>query len=221
MNFIRFSIILLIFAMLFSGCGSQISSEKNSEVNSEVKQAQENATKNTTEQPANNSSSSKPSHDAKYQPLPKNFDHEKYNISGLSDIEVKKVKRQIENGIYIPKKRVDFQSVNGLIEGSIWTIQRVIASDYCIELRTIRSNGIDQGRKFTWYLYEDGSVFGTPQSLIFLYGYDVNEFIPNQLHPSSGGENAFIALVAARKVFNQYGAKYDYDKMFDRVIKEY
>ena len=221
MKFTRISVILSVLALLLSGCGSQTPSEKPVEVKSEVQQPQDPNTEKVAEKPSNPTPSSRPSHEAKYQPLPNDFDQEEYNITGLSDIEVRKVKRQVENGIYVPKKRIDFQSVNGLIEGSVWTIQRVIASDYCIELRTVRSNGIDKGRKFTWYLYEDGSFFGTPQSLIFLYGYDVKEFIPNQLNPSSGGENAFIALVAARKVFNQYGAHYENDKMYDRVIKEY
>lgn len=212
MKFARLSITLSIFALFFTGCSSQTADENSTETKNVVQQSPQANTKQDS------TAKEKPSHDAKYQPLPKDYDSETYNITGLFDIEVKKAKRQVENGIYIPKKRIDFKTVEGIIEGSNWTIQRVIVSDYCIEVRTIRGS---DGRKFTWFLYDNASWFGIPQSIIYLGGFDVKDFEPTQLHPSKEGSNGSIALVAAHKVFNQYGANYKDDAKFDNVVKQF
>lgn len=152
--------------------------------------------------------------------MSKGFDHEKFNITGYANLEVRKVKRQVENGIYIPKKRIDFESVSGVIEGSTWTIQRVTVNDYCIEVHRIRQR--PDGRKLTWYLYEDGSWNGSPQFPVFVTQYDGKEFDPEHIeYASAGGANASIALAAAYKVFDQYGASYKYEPKYDSVIKEF
>lgn len=218
MKFARLSIMFSIIALLFSGCGSQTSSDKPAEVKSEAQQTQDTQKEKVAENKSN--SNSRPSHEARYQPLPSDFNHEKYNITGYANLEVRKMKRQVENGIYIPKKRIDFASVSGMIEGSKWTIQRIIANDYCIEVHAIRQQ--PDGRKLTWYLYEDGSWSGTQQFPVFVTQYDGKGFDPEHIeYASAGGANATIALVAAYKVLNQYGAHYIIDSKYDSVIKEY
>ena len=217
MKLARFSIMLSIMALIFSGCGAQTSSDKPAEVKSEAQQPQDTKNEKVAEK-----SDSKPrqSHEAKYQPLPSDFNHEKYNITGYANLEVRKMKRQVENGIYIPKKRIDFLSVGGLIEGSNWTIQRIVANDYCIEVHAIRQQ--PDGRKLTWYLYEDGSWCGTQQFPVFVTQYDGKGFDPEHIeYASAGGANATIALVAAYKVFNQYGAHYIIESKYGSVIKEW
>ncbi len=215
MKLARFSIMLSIMALLFSGCGSQTSSDKPAEVKSEAQQPQDTKSEKVAEK-----SKSRPSHEAKYQPLPSDFNHEKYNITGYANLEVRKMKRQVENGIYIPKKRIDFLSVGGLIEGSNWTIQRIVANDYCIEVHAIRQK--PDGRKLSWYLYEDGAWYGTPQFPVFVTQYDGKEFDPEHIEfASAGGANATIALFAAYKVLNQYGAHYIIESKYDSVIKEW
>ena len=165
MKLARLFVALSLMALLFTGCGSQTSNDNTKEV---AQQTQES------------SSSSRPSHDAKYQPLPKDFDQSKYNITGYLNLEVKKAKRQVDNGVYVPKKRIDFTSVEGMIADSTWTIQRIIASDYCIEIRTIRN--LDS-RKFTWFLYDNGSWYGMKQEVITLGNFDVTELsLSNYIH---------------------------------------
>ncbi|ORT98768.1 hypothetical protein D081_2394 [Anaerovibrio sp. JC8] len=206
MKLARFLVALSVLALLFTGCGSQASNQPSNDNSKEVPQ-----------QTQESSSSSRPSHEAKYQPLPKDFDHEKYNITGFNYLETKKAKRQVDNGIYVPKKRIDFKT----LDDSIWMIQKVIASDYCIEVRAVRSNGIDKGRNFTWFLYDNASFYGSQQNIVSLGGYDVKEFIPEQLQGTREGANESIALVAAHKVFNQYGANYKDNVKYDMVINEY
>ncbi len=201
----------LITSSLFVGCGSDPKSES-------PPQTQEASSKPVKETSAK--TPQKPSHEAKHTPLPADFNNEKYNITGYANLEVRKVKRQVENGIYIPKKRIDFESVSGLIEGSNWTIQKIIVNDYCIEVHAIRQK--PDGRKLSWYLYEDGAWYGTPQFPVFVTQYDGKEFDPEHIeYASAGGANATIALFAAYKVLNQYGAKYNIEPKYNEVIKEF